>query len=424
MIIPSIDIRDGQTVQLIGGREQALSAGDPVPWAQRFGRVGPTAVIDLDAALGTGDNRAAIEGLLTLAPCTVGGGIRDLATARRWLDRGAERIVIGTAATPELLAQLPRERVLAALDARDGEVLSHGWQRGTGATIADRMAALRDLVGGFLVTVVEREGQLGGADLELARELKQAAGPARLIVAGGIATAAEVAALDRLGIDAQVGMALYTGRFDEADAIAACLETERADGLWPTIVCDESERALGLVWSSRESLRQAIATGRGVYHSRRRGVWEKGATSGDWQELRRIELDCDRDALRVIVRQHGRGFCHEGTTGCFGDARGLARLEATLRRRAANATDGSYTRRLLDDPALLAAKLGEEAAELAAAHEPDHVVRETADVLYFALVALQRAGRPLADVEAELDRRALAVTRRPGDAKPSREETP
>ncbi|MEZ4386568.1 MAG: phosphoribosyl-ATP diphosphatase [Candidatus Krumholzibacteriia bacterium] len=422
MMIPSIDIQNGEVVQLVGGRERALAAGAPAQWARRFGRVGLTAVVDLDAACGTGDNAALIEPLLRLAPCTVGGGIRDVATARRWLDRGAERVVIGTAATPELLAELPSERVIVALDTRGDEVLSHGWRRGTGRGLLERVAELRDLAGGFLVTTVEREGRLAGIDRERARQLKEAVGSAHLIVAGGVAGAQDVADLDRLGVDAQVGMALYTGRFDEADALAACLVSDRPDGLWPTIVCDPAHRALGLAWSNLVSLRRALATGRGVYHSRRRGLWEKGRTSGDGQELLRVEVDCDRDCLRFLVRQAGVGFCHRGTHDCFGAARGLDALGRRLASRLSGAPAGSYTRRLLDQPDLLATKLREEADELARAVTPDDVVHEAADVLYFTLVALLRSGADLEAVERLLDRRALAVTRRPGDAKPARKE--
>jgi phosphoribosyl-ATP pyrophosphohydrolase len=421
MIVPSIDIQNGQTVQLVGGQERALSAGDPVPWARRFGRVGPTAVVDLDAAMGTGGNTALIESLLALAPCCVGGGIRDLATARRWLDLGAERIVIGTAATPELLRELPRDRVVVALDARGEEVLSHGWQRGTGATITRRMQDLAGLAGWYLVTNVAREGRLGGVDLEQARALGEAAAAAdgtRLILAGGVANVEEIAALDRLGIDAQVGMAIYTGRFDEAQALAACLVSDRPDGLWPTIVQDDAGEALGLAWSNAASLGEALRSGRGVYQSRRRGLWVKGETSGDVQELQRVEVDCDRDALRFTVRQRGRGFCHTGTDTCFGPARGLPALAGRIRTRISSAPAGSYTRRLLDDPALLAAKLAEEAGELANARTGQEIVHEAADVLYFTLTAMARGGVGLADVAAELDRRARKISRRPGDAKP------
>jgi phosphoribosyl-ATP pyrophosphohydrolase len=213
-------------------------------------------------------------------------------------------------------------------------------------------------------------------------------------------------------------MALYTGRLALADAFAAPLTSDRADGLWATVVADERGQALGLCWSNRESLTRAVETGRGVYWSRRRGLWEKGLESGHVQELVRVELDCDRDALRFTVRQHGPGFCHLGCATCWGPARGVDALAATLAERVRTAPAGSYSRRLLDDPALLRAKLVEEAGELADATDPDHVVAEAADNLYFLMVALARAGRSFADVEAVLDRRARVLTRRPGNAKP------
>ena len=417
MIIPSIDLKGGQVVQLIGGAEPALEAGDPRPLAERFGVAGELAVIDLDAALGTGSNRDLITPLLGDFDCRVGGGIRSYAAAADWLDAGAARIILGSAARPDLLRRLPRERVLAAVDAVDGEVVIHGWQTRTGANLLDRVRELSPYVGGFLVTFVEREGRLQGTSLEQARAVVAAAGDARVTIAGGITTAEEVAALDRMGADAQVGMALYTDVLDLGDALAAPLVSDRPDGLWATLVCDEGGRALGLAWSDAESLRAAIAQRRGIYHSRKRGLWEKGASSGATQELLRVEVDCDRDALRFIVRQAGPGFCHTGTTSCFGPARGLPALEAQVAARVAAAPPGSYTRRLLDDPALLQAKLREEARELAEATDRAHVAQELADVLYFALVAAGRSGVTLAEAEAVLDRRARRITRRPGDAK-------
>src|SRR5690606_40308858 len=107
--------------------------------------------------------------------------------------------------------------------------------------------------------------------------------------------------------DDQVWMAVCTGTPDLADASAAPLASDRPDGLWPTVVVDEGGAALGLAWSSRESLRQAIDTGRGVYQSRSRGLWVKGETSGASQELLMVSADCDRDSLRFVVRQHGTG---------------------------------------------------------------------------------------------------------------------
>lgn len=418
MIVPSIDLMDGHAVQLVGGRAKALDAGDPRPIAERFRKAGEIAVIDLDAALGRGSNADVIRELLTIAPCRVGGGIRDVDTAVRWLDAGAVKVIVGTAARPDVLSALPRERVIAALDALDGDVVVKGWREKTGRSIEERMAELREHVSGFLVTFVETEGRLQGIDLARVEAVVKAAGDVRVTAAGGVTTLDDVAAIDRLGADAQVGMALYTGRMELADAIVAPLTSDRPDGLWPTVVADERGVALGLVYSDLASVREAVATGRGVYHSRTRGLWVKGLSSGDHQDLLRIDLDCDRDALRFVVRQHGSGFCHTGTRTCWGDEGGFAGLLATLQARAKAAPPGSYTRRLLDDPAFLRAKLLEEAAELAAAATPDEVAHEAADVLYFAFTALARAGVSLADVEAVLDRRALKVTRRPGNAKP------
>ncbi len=419
MIIPSIDLMDGRTVQLVGGREKALEAGDPVALAERFAVAGEIAVVDLDAALGLGSNADLVRRTIARAPCRVGGGIRSPESAVAWLDAGAAKVVLGTAATADVLSQHPRERVIAALDAERGEVVVEGWRKRTGRTVVERMREIRDLVGGFLVTFVEREGRMGGVDVEAVKPLLRAAGGARVTIAGGVTTAEDVAALDRLGADAQVGMALYTNRLDLADAIAAPLVSDRPDGLFATVVADESGVALGLAWSDRESLREAVRTRRGVYRSRSRGLWAKGTSSGATQDLLRVDLDCDRDALRFTVRQHGTGFCHEGTRTCWGEDRGLGALARTIASRLAGAPEGSYTQRLLGDPELLRKKLREEPAELAAADSPEAASREAADVVYFALVALARSGGTLDDVERELDRRALRVTRRPGDAKPS-----
>jgi len=418
VIVPSIDLMDGQTVQLVGGKTRALEAGDPRPIALGFRLAGDIAVIDLDAALGRGSNAPLIRDLVRLARCRVGGGIRSVQAALDWLDAGASSVILGTMAKPEILQQLPRERVIAALDAVDGEVVVEGWTKGTGTTIIERMHALRHLVGGFLVTFVEREGRLGGTNLDAVAALVEAAGPAKLTIAGGVTTPEDIAALDRLGADAQVGMALYTGRLDLGDAIAAPLISDRPDGLFPTVVCDEHGVALGLAYSDAESLRTAVRLRMGVYHSRKRGLWIKGASSGAEQTLLAIDLDCDRDALRFTVRQTPPGFCHKDTHTCFGEAHGLPGLARMLAARVTDAPKGSYTRRLLDDPGLLRAKLLEEAAELADARTPEHVAAEVADVVYFALVAMARAGVPLSQVEAVLDARALKVRRRAGDAKP------
>ena len=422
MIVPSIDIMNGRAVQLRQGKELVLDGGDPVERLVQFSIAGEVAVVDLDAALGRGSNAALMREMARLGPCRIGGGIRDLDAAVGWLDAGATKIMVGTAASIEFCSSLPRERVIAAVDAEGGKVVVQGWQRRTGMDPIARIAELAPHVGGFLFTQVEHEGGMAGFDLSLVQRAVEAAGDARVVAAGGITTAADINRLDRLGADAQVGMALYSGRLLLGEAVAAALDRGIEDRLWPTVVSDEQGVALGLVWSSRESLVAAVEQRRGIYWSRSRDeLWIKGATSGATQELLRVDLDCDRDALKFTVRQAGSGFCHAGTWSCWPDQFDLGKLERVIALRQRMSESGSGTTRLLSDPTLLAAKLHEEAGELGRADSPESVVHEVADLLYFVLVKARDVGVSLSDVIAELELRSRRVSRRPMKAKPGQE---
>ncbi|KAK3362663.1 histidinol dehydrogenase-domain-containing protein [Lasiosphaeria hispida] len=206
------------------------------------------------------------------------------------------------------------------------------------------------------------------------------------------------------------------GKLSVSEILAAAWKSDRQDGLIPTIVCDENGTALGLVYSSEESVSEALKTQTGVYQSRKRGLWYKGASSGDTQELVRISLDCDNDALKFVVKQKGR-FCHLDQSGCFGDLKGIPRLEQTLLSRKASAPAGSYTARLFSDEKLLRAKIMEEAEELCDAKTPQEVAFEAADLIYFALTRAVSVGATLADIEKSLDAKSWKVKRRTGDAK-------
>lgn len=218
--------------------------------------------------------------------------------------------------------------------------------------------------------------------------------------------------------------------------ITSSIRTDRADGLFPTVVSDEHNICLGLVYSNEKSIETALKLGRGVYHSRSRNeIWVKGAESGDIQELLSIGWDCDADALHFTVRQKGdgekecctpnrsgcsylAGFCHLKSSTCFGQYAGLSRLEKTLQARKASPPAASYTARLIQNPKLLEAKIMEEASELCEASNKEDVTSEAADLLYFALTKCVAAGVTLEDVEHNLDRKSLKVSRRKGDAKP------
>ena len=205
-------------------------------------------------------------------------------------------------------------------------------------------------------------------------------------------------------------------------------KTDRRDGLYSTVVVDERGHALGLVYSSAESIAETIRTGTGVYQSRRRGLWHKGATSGATQEIISMSWDCDADCLCYTVKQAGKGdlssyqtnsgFCHTERMSCFGPTTGLSLLEQTLKSRKESAPEGSYVGRLFSDPSLLRSKIMEEAEEVCDAAEPTDIAWEVADLIFFAMTKCVANGVSLADVEAQLDKRAKKISRRKGDAKP------
>lgn len=201
-----------------------------------------------------------------------------------------------------------------------------------------------------------------------------------------------------------------------ADAeLAASLDFAKGGGLIPVVAQDAATgTVLMLAYMDREALERTLATGEMHYHSRRRGLWHKGATSGNVQRVIALRADCDRDALLALVAPTGPA-CHTGETSCFGPlpprtSSPVAALDATIAERIASPpAEGSYTQRLLGDRNLRLKKLGEETAELVVALADGDVARskeEAADVVYHTLVALRAAGITWADVEAVLARRA------------------
>ncbi|QLG70125.1 hypothetical protein HG535_0A00640 [Zygotorulaspora mrakii] len=204
-------------------------------------------------------------------------------------------------------------------------------------------------------------------------------------------------------------------------SLISAIKTDREDKLLTTLVVDTHDRCLGLVYSSVESIKIAIEKKAGVYFSRSRNeIWIKGLTSGNTQQLKCIQLDCDGDALKFVVEQGGENssFCHLETESCFGQFdHGLIGLERLLQQRLKNAPEGSYTHRLFNDPELLTAKIKEEAEELTEAKTKSEIAWEAADLFYFALAKLVSEGVSLSDVETNLQTKHLKITRRRGDAK-------
>lgn len=220
MLIPSIDLQGGQVVQLEQGERLVVASHDLDGWIERFATFPIVQVIDLDRAKRQGENDALVRRILRRRPCQLGGGISTPALAAQWIEAGAAAVIVGSAlfdrgaASREraaaFAAAIGAERLIAAVDARDGQVVVAGWRESAGVETASAVRTLEPEVGAFLATFVEGEGRLGGVPMARVSALRTATSR-RLIVAGGVRSHAEVDALDAMGVDAVVGMAIYTG---------------------------------------------------------------------------------------------------------------------------------------------------------------------------------------------------------------------
>jgi phosphoribosylformimino-5-aminoimidazole carboxamide ribotide isomerase len=221
MLIPSIDLMGGKIVQLVQGEKKALEFDDFDYWIERFSKYPLVQVIDLDAARGTGDNRLIVNQIARRLNCQVGGGIRSLETARQVLEAGAHRVILGsalmqdgkinTAYAAALVNELGTAALVFAIDSRGGRVAIDGWRNKTAVTAFDMIQRLEPFCDTFLYTHIDTEGLMGGIPMDVVGAIRQATSR-RLVVAGGITSQREIDSLDALGMDAVVGMALYTGR--------------------------------------------------------------------------------------------------------------------------------------------------------------------------------------------------------------------
>ena len=221
MLIPSIDLQGGRIVQLVQGERLAVESTNIEMWIDRFRPYNKVQLIDLDAAKSEGANDAIVRRICRELPCRVGGGIRSIERAQAILEAGATHVIVSSALfaggqvdidfASSLADAIGSDRVIAAVDSPGGKVVIHGWRTQLKITAAEAVRVLEPFCGEFLYTHVDREGLMGGTDMDAIAAVK-AATSRRLTAAGGITTFAEVAQLEELGIDAVVGMAIYTGR--------------------------------------------------------------------------------------------------------------------------------------------------------------------------------------------------------------------
>jgi phosphoribosylformimino-5-aminoimidazole carboxamide ribotide isomerase len=228
VLIPSIDLMGGKIVQLIQGDKKALEFDNFEDWITRFLSFSLVQLIDLDAAMGREANASLIEFFVKRLPCQVGGGIRSIESARKMVNAGARRVIFGSsliqngavniAFAKQLAAEFGEDKLVFAIDARGGKVAIRGWREITSISPLQMVQALDPFCCAFLYTHIDTEGLMAGLPFDPVRELRHAT-TRQLIAAGGITTLEEVDQLQGIGVDAVVGMALYSGRLNLPDTI-------------------------------------------------------------------------------------------------------------------------------------------------------------------------------------------------------------
>jgi phosphoribosylformimino-5-aminoimidazole carboxamide ribotide isomerase len=221
MLIPSIDLQGGKIVQLVQGERLAIATDDVDEWVRKFAAYPKVQLIDLDAAKGVGSNESLVQHICGLLPCRVGGGIRSVERAEAMLSLGAKKVILSSALFREnqvdqpfakaLLDRIGADRLIAAVDGKGGKVVIHGWRTSLELTPEQAISQLEPFFGEFLYTHVDLEGLMRGTNMGVIRSLR-AATVRSLTAAGGITTREEITELDAMGVDAVVGMAVYTGK--------------------------------------------------------------------------------------------------------------------------------------------------------------------------------------------------------------------
>lgn len=347
ILLPAIDLHEGQCVRLLRGDYDTAQvvAADPVETARAFEEQGAgwLHVVDLDGAKeGAPKNAELIAQVVerTGLQVEVGGGIRNMATVDRYLELGAARVILGSAALrdPQFVAEAVKrygKRVAVGIDALGGKVAAEGWLEQSQVDYLELARRMEDLGVQYLIcTDISQDGTLAGPNLTMLDQLNQAVS-CHVVASGGVSSLLDIVNLYDLGLyGAIAGKALYTGALDLRAAIAACrrIAGEKGAGLSedeldlyfrksdliPAIIQDDDTgEVLMLAYMNRESFRKSLETGTTWFYSRsRKALWNKGETSGHTQTIVGVWADCDDDTLLLRVKQKGAA-CHTGSHSCF-----------------------------------------------------------------------------------------------------------
>lgn len=455
-LYPAIDVKDGQCVRLKKGlfNEVTVYSERPYEIAKGFEEAGAQFIhtVDLDGALkGHGVNAETIKKICSSVnvPVQMGGGIRTLENIQEVLDLGVYRVIIGTKAVenPDFIkAAIDRfgaEHIVVGVDAKDGLVAIEGWEKVSDKTALSLALAMKDIgVQTIVYTDISKDGMLAGPNVEQTKILSDKTG-IDIIASGGMSCMDDLTHINDAGIHgAIIGKAIYEKRIDLKEAVnlfesgasyskaSAMLKADisfkdlklDANGLIPVVVQDYvNGEVLMLAYMNEEAFNNTLETGIMTYYSRsRQELWVKGLTSGHFQYVRSIEIDCDNDTLLAKVKQIGAA-CHTGNKSCF--YRNLVSTEyaqtnplkvfnnvmSIIEDRKQHPKEGSYTNYLFDKGIdKILKKCGEEATEVIIAAknpDPEEIKYEISDFLYHVMVLMVLKGVTWEDIVKELANR-------------------
>ncbi|MCR5437143.1 MAG: bifunctional phosphoribosyl-AMP cyclohydrolase/phosphoribosyl-ATP diphosphatase HisIE [Treponema sp.] len=427
MVISSIDLENGHVVQLKNGKDLVLQRDDADDLIKDFDFYGEVAVIDLDAAKGNIDskgytvNTPLLKSLLRKGNVRTGGGIRTVKRAKELISLGAEKVIIGSAAwnpspadngsvlnkdfLEELVEAVGKDRIIISVDSINGKIAVKGWTETVDISLVEGAKEAEKYCSELLFTCVEKEGCMQGTDMNYVKQLRDAV-KCRVVAAGGVSSVEEIAALEKLHCDVQLGMALYTGKVSLKDSFIACLNFTKGDMI-PVIAQSVNGQVLMQGFANKTAFEKTFETKKLTFWSRSRNeLWTKGETSGNYLNVVKLRPDCDRDCVLATVVPVGPS-CHTGSWTCFSsdpdEISSMGRLYDIIADRFANPKPGSYTATL--DSKRVREKVEEEAEELCEAEAKEDVIWEAADLLYFINVLLYKEGVTWKDVYDELDKR-------------------
>ena len=455
-LYPAIDVKDGQCVRLKKGlfNEVTVYSERPYEIAKGFEEAGAQFIhtVDLDGALkGHGVNAETIKKICSSVniPVQMGGGIRTLENIQEVLDLGVYRVIIGTKAVenPDFIkAAIDRfgaEHIVVGVDAKDGLVAIEGWEKVSDKTALSLALAMKDIgVQTIVYTDISKDGMLAGPNVEQTKILSDKTG-IDIIASGGMSCMDDLTHINDAGIHgAIIGKAIYEKRIDLKEAVnlfesgasySKASAMPKADisfkdlkldanGLIPVVVQDYvNSEVLMLAYMNEEAFNNTLETGIMTYYSRsRQELWVKGLTSGHFQYVRSIEIDCDNDTLLAKVKQIGAA-CHTGNKSCF--YRNLVSTEyaqtnplkvfnnvmSIIEDRKQHPKEGSYTNYLFDKGIdKILKKCGEEATEVIIAAknpDPEEIKYEISDFLYHVMVLMVLKGVTWEDIVKELANR-------------------